>query len=129
MSSSTPIFTAPFCATAGAASRPANSAAAIAAFVPRIVSSQSLFACRTGVPNRTPHAGPRRNEGGVRRRPGSTAKRRPARIPSGMRLDELVLGPLPLGETGHRLLEDQALEVRRLAVLGERRLVLEDLVE
>src|SRR6185437_15014482 len=42
---------------------------------------------------------------------------------------ELVLRPLPLGEPRQRLLEDQGLEVRRLAVLGERRLVLEDLVE
>jgi hypothetical protein len=40
-----------------------------------------------------------------------------------------VLAALALGELGQRLARDQGLEVLALLVLGERRLVLEDLVE
>src|SRR5258707_6987 len=39
------------------------------------------------------------------------------------------LGPIPLGERGQRLARDQRLEVVVMLVLGERRLILEDLVE
>src|SRR3954453_6383020 len=42
---------------------------------------------------------------------------------------EPVLCTLPPGEPRHRLLEDQGLKVRRVGMLGERRLVPEDLVE
>src|SRR5689334_19920174 len=59
----------------------------------------------------------------------SPAARRRGPLDAHSLRDELVLRALALGEARHRLIEAQALEVRRLRMLGEGRLVLEHLVE
>src|SRR5437899_11318301 len=52
-----------------------------------------------------------------------------AACPQRRRLDEAMLAALALGELGQRLARDQGLEVLALLMLGESRLILENLVE
>src|SRR5215831_4082295 len=60
-------------------------------------------------------------------RASSTSRRDAPTTPA--RLHEAMLAALALGELGQRLSRDQGLEVLAPLVLGERRLVAEDLVE